>query len=108
MADESVRRVRTHVGDPAWQVTGYDRVKALLSDPRLGRSHPDPENAARFSESAIFGQGVCHARPMKESNRSQTADPDLARLATFWPKLSAGDRAAILALAASLGAKDAR
>jgi cytochrome P450 len=30
-------------------------VKVLLADPRLGRSHPEPERAARFSEAAIFG-----------------------------------------------------
>ena len=53
--DASVRRVTTPAGDLAWLVTGYDDVKALLSDPRLGRSHPEPEQAARFSEAAIFG-----------------------------------------------------
>jgi cytochrome P450 len=51
----SVQRVTTPAGDPAWLVTGYENVKALLADPRLGRSHPEPERAARFSEAAIFG-----------------------------------------------------
>jgi cytochrome P450 len=51
----SIRRVTTPAGDPAWLVTGYDDVKALLSDPRLGRSHPAPERAARYSQAAIFG-----------------------------------------------------
>ena len=51
----SVRRVTTPAGDPAWQVTGYDDVKALRADPRLGRSHPEPERAARYSTAAIFG-----------------------------------------------------
>ncbi len=51
----TIRRVVTPAGDPAWLVTGYDDVKALLSDPRLGRSHPEPDRAARFSNSAIFG-----------------------------------------------------
>lgn len=36
-------RVRTATGDPAWLVTGYTEVRALLDDPRLGRSHPDPD-----------------------------------------------------------------
>jgi pentalenolactone synthase len=58
MADEALRRVTTRAGDPAWQVTGYDTVKALLADARLGRSHPEPERAARFSESVIFGQAA--------------------------------------------------
>src|SRR5216683_5454208 len=53
---ESVRQVTTPVGDPAWQVTGYANVKALLGDPRLGRSHPQADRAARYSEAAIFGQ----------------------------------------------------
>jgi cytochrome P450 len=56
--NEPVQRVTTPAGDPAWQVTGYERVKALLADARLGRSHPEPEKAARFSESVIFGQAA--------------------------------------------------
>jgi cytochrome P450 len=53
---EHVRRVTTPVGDPAWLVSDYEQVRAFLADPRLGRSHPDPEHAPRFSESAIFFQ----------------------------------------------------
>src|SRR6266545_961209 len=66
----SVRRVTTPAGDPAWLVTGYDDVKALLADPRLGRSHPEPERAARYSEAAIFG-GPMGGSPSSE--RSQHA-----------------------------------
>jgi cytochrome P450 len=51
----SVRPVTTPAGDPAWRVTGYDLVKGLLVDPRLGRSHAEPERAARYADSAIFG-----------------------------------------------------
>jgi pentalenolactone synthase len=54
----AARRVTTPAGDPAWQVTGFADVKALLGDPRLGRSHPQPERAARYSEAAIFGQAM--------------------------------------------------
>jgi cytochrome P450 len=54
-ADTGIRRVRTLAGDPAWLVTRYDDVKALLADQRLGRSHPDPTHAPRVSGSAIFG-----------------------------------------------------
>jgi pentalenolactone synthase len=53
-----VRRVTTPAGDPAWLVSGYHTVKQLLNDPRLGRSHPDPERAPRYTEAAIFGQPV--------------------------------------------------
>ena len=50
-----IHRVRTRVGDEAWLVTGYEEVRRLLSDDRLGRSHPDPAKAARMGESALFG-----------------------------------------------------
>jgi pentalenolactone synthase len=36
-------------------VTGYEQVRQLLGDDRLGMSHPDPDNAARVSDSALFG-----------------------------------------------------
>jgi pentalenolactone synthase len=54
-ATGSVHRVRTAVGDPAWLVTGYDEVRQLLADERLGMAHPDPDNAARANDSALFG-----------------------------------------------------
>lgn len=47
--------VRTPAGDPAWLVTSHALVRELLADPRLGRSHPDPERAARISGSAVLG-----------------------------------------------------
>jgi pentalenolactone synthase len=53
---DPVRRMRTPAGDPAWQVEGYREIKELLTDPRLGRSHPQPEQAARYSESSFIGQ----------------------------------------------------
>src|SRR5689334_19090112 len=55
MTTPAVRRITTPVGDPAWLVAGHDDVRTLLADPRLGRSHPDPEHAARTSRSALFG-----------------------------------------------------
>ena len=50
-----IHRIRTAVGDEAWLVTGYEQVRGLLDDDRLGRSHPDPAEAARTGESALFG-----------------------------------------------------
>src|SRR5262249_50209332 len=41
--------------DLAWMVTRYDDVKALIADPRLGHSHPDPPRAPRFSDSVLLG-----------------------------------------------------
>ncbi|MGH3354332.1 MAG: cytochrome P450, partial [Nocardioidaceae bacterium] len=54
-AQGSVHRIRTRVGDDAWLVTGYQQVRRLLADDRLGRAHPDPRHAARSGESALFG-----------------------------------------------------
>ncbi|WP_285742151.1 cytochrome P450 [Lentzea sp. NBRC 105346] len=41
--------------DRVWRVTGHAEVRRLLGDDRLGRSHPDPQNAERVGESALFG-----------------------------------------------------
>jgi pentalenolactone synthase len=51
----TIHRIRTRVGDDGWLVTGYQEVRRLLDDDRLGRSHPDPASAARSGESALFG-----------------------------------------------------
>jgi pentalenolactone synthase len=74
-----VCRVRTPAGDPAWLVLGHENVRTLLANPNLGRSHPDPENAARFTDSAIIGRPVSsdperdradHTRQRMVMNRS--------------------------------------
>ncbi len=52
---QPVHRVHTQVGDEAWLVTDYSLVRRLLDDDRLGRSHREPETAARTGESALFG-----------------------------------------------------
>ncbi|RKS10366.1 pentalenolactone synthase [Nocardiopsis sp. Huas11] len=54
-ANAPLTRVRTPAGDPAWLTTGYHVTKQLLAETRLGRSHPDPENAPRISDSMRFG-----------------------------------------------------
>jgi len=48
-------RTTTPSGDPAWVADGHAEVRDLLQDERLGRSHPQPETAARLGESALFG-----------------------------------------------------
>jgi cytochrome P450 len=50
-----ISRVRTPVGDEAWLVTGYRQVRELFADPRLMRSHPEPDRAARITDSALLG-----------------------------------------------------
>ncbi|MCP2163446.1 cytochrome P450 [Goodfellowiella coeruleoviolacea] len=47
-------RVRTPAGDPAWLVTRFEEARALFADPRLGRSHPEPENASIVSDAAVI------------------------------------------------------
>jgi hypothetical protein len=54
-AERPITPVRPPAGEVAWLVTRYADVKALLSDERLGRSHPDPARAARISGSALLG-----------------------------------------------------
>jgi cytochrome P450 len=51
----AVHRVRTAVGHPAWLVTRHADVLRLFDDDRLGRAHPEPDNAARAGASALFG-----------------------------------------------------
>lgn len=54
-AEGPITKVRTAVGDEAWLVTRYADVKALFADPRLGRTHPKPDEAAKISDSALLG-----------------------------------------------------
>jgi len=53
---ESVSQVQTPAGDLAWKVTRHAAVKALLADPRLGRSHPRPEEAAWYTKDNLSGR----------------------------------------------------
>lgn len=46
-------RVTTPAGDPAWLVTSFDTVREVFRDNRFGRSHPEPEKAARISHAAF-------------------------------------------------------
>lgn len=80
-AEAPVVKVRTATGDEAWLVTRYNEVKALFADPRLGRSHPKPDEAARFSESALLGGA---------HDRYETEDADHALMrARLVPRFSA-------------------
>lgn len=63
-----VCRVRTPAGDPAWLVLGHENIRTLLANADLGRSHPDPEHAARFTDSAIVG------KPSRADPESERAD----------------------------------
>ncbi|HEY9524293.1 MAG TPA: cytochrome P450 [Thermopolyspora sp.] len=54
-AKAPISRVRTPAGDVAWLVSGYEEAKKLFADPRLGRSHPEPDRAPRISGSVLTG-----------------------------------------------------
>jgi cytochrome P450 len=58
LAAETISRVRTPVGDPAWLVTRSDQVRQLFSDKRLGRTHADPEHAPRLWASGFAGRPI--------------------------------------------------
>ena len=93
-----IHRVCTATGDPAWLVTGYEEVRRLLTDPRLGRSHPDPATAARTGESVLFGG---------PSGNYQTEDGDHARMRSllqphFTPRLMRRLRPRVEALTTGL------
>ncbi|MFI9380364.1 cytochrome P450 [Kutzneria sp. NPDC052558] len=57
-AEGPIVRVLTQTGDEAWLVTRYEEVRELFADPRLGRSHPNPDQAARVSNSVLMGTAV--------------------------------------------------
>ncbi|MEV6217188.1 cytochrome P450 [Nocardia sp. NPDC051833] len=75
-----IQRVQTLTGDPAWQVCGYDRVKKLFTDPRLGRSHPTPETAARTTASPFFGAplGNFETEPADNARMRELLNPFFA------------------------------
>lgn len=66
----TIKRVPTPAGDEAWLVTGYDQVRTLLADRRLGRGHPDPDNAPRFTDSVLLGKP--HQATEEEENERHT------------------------------------
>lgn len=47
-------RVITPAGDPAWMVTTFEATRVVLADRRFGRSHPNPEQAARITRAALM------------------------------------------------------
>ncbi len=54
-ARDSVDWLTSSTGEPTWLVSGYERVKELLADPRLSRSHADPRHPVRMTQPALFG-----------------------------------------------------
>ncbi|MER7209766.1 cytochrome P450 [Streptosporangium sp. NPDC000239] len=86
-ADEPVARVRTATGDVAWLVSGYEEARQAFADRRLGRSAPDPDRAARISNSVILGG------PIGDIETEKTQHERMRRLLT--PVFSARRMAAL-------------
>lgn len=83
MADSgAIQQVRDGQGRPAWLVSGHERVRGLLADPRLSRSHPNPGHPVRLTQPGLFG-GV-----IPDPEREQADLHRMRRLLT--PSLSAG------------------
>lgn len=72
--NEPITRVKTAAGDAAWLVTGYEESRVLFADSRLGRTHPDPDNAPRISDSVMFG------RPLENYDTERTFHAKLRRV----------------------------
>lgn len=72
----AVQQVMSPSGDPAWLVSGHDRVKELLADPRLSRSHADPTHPVRLTQPALFGG------PMGDPDRERADHVRMRRLLT--------------------------
>jgi cytochrome P450 monooxygenase len=60
-------RVRTQTGDEAWLVTRHAELKKLLMDKRVGPTHPDPPNRARYLDNPLLDLLI------------QNEDPEFAR-----------------------------
>lgn len=54
LAEKPLWRVRTSTGDHAWLVLGFEEIRALLVDRRIGRTHPDPRNAPRVYDNSML------------------------------------------------------
>jgi cytochrome P450 len=80
-AEAPIVRVRTQAGDEGWLVTRHEEVRELFSDSRLGRSHPEPQRAARATNSVFVDRA---------SDNYGTEDAEHAAMrALFVPAFSA-------------------
>jgi cytochrome P450 len=54
-SSDVIQRVSDTQGRAAWLVSGHERVRELLADPRLSRSHPNPGHPVRLTQPGLFG-----------------------------------------------------
>ena len=50
-----IQQVSDTQGRLAWLVSGHERVRDLLADTRLSRSHPNPGHPVRLTQPGLFG-----------------------------------------------------
>lgn len=53
-AEKPIWRVRTYSGDEGWLVIGHEEIRQLMVDRRVGRAHPDPDNAPVMVKNPVF------------------------------------------------------
>lgn len=71
--DAEITWTTTPTGRPAWRVTTYQQVKALMEDERLAMEHPDPSANQWFSDSPMHRVLVrLAARPIPGRALDQT------------------------------------
>lgn len=56
-------QVRTQTGDVGWLVTRHAELKALLMDKRIGPTHPDPNNRARYLDNPMLDLLIVNMDP---------------------------------------------
>src|SRR5215510_8686217 len=52
----TISRILTPAKSEAWHVVGHPEARALLADERIGLSHPDPSNAAWYTNDDVAGR----------------------------------------------------
>jgi cytochrome P450 len=52
----TISRILTPAKSEAWHVVGHEEARTLLSDERIGLSHPDPANAAWYRSDDVAGR----------------------------------------------------
>ncbi|MGH3872616.1 MAG: cytochrome P450 [Pseudonocardiaceae bacterium] len=57
-ATHGIQRVSDTQGRPVWLVSGHERVRELLADSRLSRSHPNPGHLIRLTQPGLFGGAI--------------------------------------------------
>lgn len=66
-------RLPTGTGDAGWLVTRREDLRKLSADPRIGRSHPDPDRAPRLWNSTLFKPPAAHGSEAEDHLRWRRA-----------------------------------